>query len=53
MVGRTISRQVNEGVQLDSIGMIVKYGAFGFIHEGGINLTWTIDVKNDSILAFD
>ncbi len=49
----TINRQANEGVQLNSTSMLVKYGALGFTHEGGINLTQTCDVGDDSIFAFD
>jgi hypothetical protein len=53
MVGITIDRQANEGVQLDPTCMLVKYGALRFIHEGGIDPTRTCDVKDDFILALD
>jgi hypothetical protein len=53
MVGTTINRQANERVQSDSIGMLVKYGVLGFIHEGGIDPTRTSDVKDDSIVTLD
>jgi hypothetical protein len=49
----TIGRQANEGVQLDSVGMLVKYGESGFIYEGGIDPTRIGDVGDDSILALD
>jgi hypothetical protein len=52
-IGTTIGRQVNEGVQLDSPGMLVKYFALGFTHEGGIDLTRTCDVRDDFIFALD
>jgi len=53
MVGTTINRQANEGVQPNSTCILVKYGASWFIHEGGINPTQTSDVKDDSIFALD
>ncbi len=51
--GTTIGRQVNEGVQLDSPGMLVEYFALRFTHEGGIDLTRTCDVGDDFIFALD
>jgi hypothetical protein len=53
MVGTTINRQANEGVQPDLIDMLIKYGVSWCIHEGGIDPTRINDVKDDSILALD
>jgi hypothetical protein len=49
----TTSRHVDEAIQLNLVGVLVEYGASGFIHEGGIITTWTFDVGDDSILALD
>jgi hypothetical protein len=44
---------MDEVVQPNSVGMLVKYGALGFIQEGGVDLTQTSDAKDNSIFAFD
>jgi hypothetical protein len=44
----TTNRQANEVVQPNSIGMLVKYEALKFVHEGGIDPTQPSDVEYGS-----
>jgi hypothetical protein len=53
LVGTSIDRHVDEGIQLNLIAMFVKYGMSWFIHEVGINITQIGDVGNYSIFALD
>ncbi len=52
-IGITINGHVNEVVQLDLVGMLVKYEALGFICEGVINFTQPGDAEDGSLLALD
>jgi len=38
-IGTSIDRQVDEEVQPNLVGMFVKYGTLGFIHEVGLDTT--------------
>lgn len=52
-IGTSIDRQVDEEVQPNLVGMFVKYGTLGFIHEVGIDTTQIGDVEDDFILTLD
>ncbi len=49
----TIVKQTNELVRPNSIGMLIKYAALGFIQEGGVDPTQTSDAKDKSILVIN
>lgn len=52
-IGTSIDRQVDEEVQPNLVGMFVKYGTLGFIHEVGLDTTQIGDVGDDFILILD